>query len=106
MHSPQFQKLAPPALPQAGGEYDRPYQDQLNNVQRLFFNRLTSLVNQLAGAVTTLQDQVTQFAVALPAPSADYRGVFMYLDNGPGVADAVYVCTKDAGGAYTWKLVA
>ena len=43
------QKLQPPALPQAMEQYDRPYQDQLNNVQRLFYNRLTSSYNALVG---------------------------------------------------------
>ena len=31
-----------PALPQAPDEYQRQYQDQLNNVFRLYFNRLES----------------------------------------------------------------
>lgn len=42
-------KIQPPALPQATNVYDRPYQDQLNNVQRLFYNRLTSSYNNLVG---------------------------------------------------------
>mgnify|MGYP003344453002 FL=1 len=43
------QKLQPPALPQAMEQYDRPYQDQLNNVQRLFYNRLTNTINAVVG---------------------------------------------------------
>lgn len=42
-----IQKVSPPALPQATEAYDRPYQDQLNNVQRLFYNRLTQSYNSL-----------------------------------------------------------
>lgn len=42
-----IQKVPPPALPQAPLEYDRPYQDQLNNVQRLFYTRLTQSYNSL-----------------------------------------------------------
>ncbi len=42
-----IQKVAPPALPQARDDYDRPYQDQLNNVHRLFYNRLTQSYNAL-----------------------------------------------------------
>lgn len=42
-----IQKVAPPALPQAREDYDRPYQDQLNNVHRLFYNRLTQSYNAL-----------------------------------------------------------
>jgi hypothetical protein len=39
----------PPALPLGPAEYNRPYQDQLNNIQRLFYNRLTNNVNSLLG---------------------------------------------------------
>jgi hypothetical protein len=42
-----IQKVPPPALPQAPLDYDRPYQDQLNNVQRLFYTRLTQSYNSL-----------------------------------------------------------
>lgn len=42
-------QIQPPALPLAPDLYDRPYQDQLNNVQRLFYNRLTSSYNNLVG---------------------------------------------------------
>jgi hypothetical protein len=42
-------KVEPPALPQAVQEYNRPYQDQLNNVHRLFYNRLTNNVNAVVG---------------------------------------------------------
>lgn len=52
MTSPVIQKVAPPALPQAREEYDRPYQDQLNNVQRLFYTRLTQSFNTLISPVT------------------------------------------------------
>jgi len=40
-------KIEPPALPQATPAYVQSYQDQLNNVQRLFYNRLTSSFNAL-----------------------------------------------------------
>ena len=34
--------VTPPSLPAAPSEYDRRYQDQLNNVLRLFFNQLNN----------------------------------------------------------------
>ena len=49
MTAPLIQKVAPPALPQPRDVYDRPYQDQLNNVHRLFYNRLTNTVNAVVG---------------------------------------------------------
>jgi hypothetical protein len=47
MSSAKLQKVTPPALPQAKDEFDRPYQDQLNSVHRLFYNRLTQSFNYL-----------------------------------------------------------
>ena len=43
-------QIEPPALPQGTEEYNRPYQDQLNNVHRLFYNRLTNIVNAVLGS--------------------------------------------------------
>lgn len=43
----ELNKVAPPALPLATEQYARSYQDQLNNVLRLYFNRLNSFLNQL-----------------------------------------------------------
>ncbi len=59
----EFQQVAPPALPQAPSEYQRLYQDQLNNVLRLYFNRLQNIIRQLEtlsvpyGAFSSDQDQ-------------------------------------------------
>ena len=47
--SGNLNQVEPPALPQATNEYFRPYQDQLNNVHRLFYNRLTNNVNTVIG---------------------------------------------------------
>lgn len=42
-------QVAPPALPLAREQYDRPYQDQLNNILRLYFVQLASTLNSLVG---------------------------------------------------------
>ena len=39
--------ITAPALPQAEREYSSAYQDQLNSVLRLYFNRLNSLISNL-----------------------------------------------------------
>jgi len=49
----ELQKIAPPALPFPGNEYERAYQDQFNNVLRLYFNRLNSLLDQLNASSST-----------------------------------------------------
>ena len=42
-------QVAPPALPLAREDYDRPYQDQLNNILRLYFTQLSANLNSLSG---------------------------------------------------------
>lgn len=42
--------ISPPALPLAREQYDRPYQDQLNNVLRLYFEKLSSNLNNLTNS--------------------------------------------------------
>ena len=43
----ELNRVEPPALPLAPEQYDRPYQDQSNNVLRLFFNRLIGLIREV-----------------------------------------------------------
>lgn len=52
----QLQKVPPPALPNATAQYSQAYQDQLNNILRLYFNRLTNLLGQLmtTGSTSTI----------------------------------------------------
>ena len=42
-------QVAPPALPLAREQYDRPNQDQLNNILRLYFTQNSANLNSLAG---------------------------------------------------------
>ena len=44
-----LQRIAPPSLPLAGQEYTATYQDQLNNVLRLYFNQLTTILGAITG---------------------------------------------------------
>lgn len=57
MPAPKIEKIAPPALPVPDAQFRKGYQDQLNSVQRLFYNRLTNTVNSIAGVdgMATLQ---------------------------------------------------
>lgn len=49
MTNPTLNTPAAPNLPLAPESYYRPYVDQLNNVQRLFYNRLVDNMQQLLG---------------------------------------------------------
>lgn len=43
----KLQRIQPPALPFATQQYDPQYQNQLNDVLRLYFNRLQNILGQL-----------------------------------------------------------
>ena len=58
----ELNRIEPPALPLATEEYDRPYQDQSNNVLRLFFNRLIGVIREIT--------------------STDDGGKFLYMPRG------------------------
>jgi hypothetical protein len=45
-------QVTPPNLPLAPGQYDSRYQEQLNNVLRLYFNQLNKIVGQLVASNT------------------------------------------------------
>lgn len=50
----ELNRVAPPNLPLATNQYSREYQDQLNNVLRLYFNRLQNILGQLVTSIDTL----------------------------------------------------
>lgn len=68
----ELQKIAPPALPQATEDYSRLYQDQLNNILRLYFNRLQSILGQMTAF--NIIPPTTVYTVAT-LPSAVTSGV-------------------------------
>ncbi len=63
----ELQRVAPPNLPLATPEYSKAYQDQLNNVLRLYFNRLQSILGQLVASDTSVP-------ISFPPTSLDAFG--------------------------------
>lgn len=70
----EFQRVKPPALPLATPVYNEQYQNQLNNILRLYFNRIQNILDQMNtgsgaidgsgirfpyGAFSSSQDQTT-----------------------------------------------
>jgi hypothetical protein len=49
-----LRQVPPPALPQATINYSQAYQDQLNNVLRIYFNRLNAVLGQLMATDTPI----------------------------------------------------
>ncbi len=54
----ELSRIAAPNLPLAEIDYSREYQEQLNNVLRLYFNRLQAILNQLDTNASTAVLQV------------------------------------------------
>jgi hypothetical protein len=50
----ELSQVTPPNLPLAPGQYSSQYQEQFNNVLRLYFNQLNKIVGQLVASQTTL----------------------------------------------------
>jgi hypothetical protein len=68
------QIFASPALPLASKEYQQQYQDQLNNILRLYFNQIQATLGQLAAT--------TNFLVAnLPSAAASGSGARAFVSD-------------------------
>ena len=50
----ELNQVTPPNLPLATDAYSKAYQDQLNNVLRLYFNRLNAILGQLVATSTSV----------------------------------------------------
>jgi len=72
---------SPPNLPLAPDAYERRYQDQLNNILRLYFNQLSNPGN-LGG--TTLSLDIT--TLPTDADFASLRSGDVYYDTSGGTA--------------------
>jgi len=74
--------VAPPNLPLAPAEYERRYQDQLNNILRLFFNQLSN-PGDMGGATLNLNLDTLPTEADLPS----LRLGDVYRDTQDGVQD-------------------
>lgn len=106
----QLNQIEPPALPLGTTDYSRPYQDQLNNVQRLFYNRLTAVVNSITGINGGRYIDCPNglfFDLGTYSPAAINTGYPLefkieYLGNAVHVVDNTKV-TVDIGGVYNFQ---
>ena len=91
----ELNKVAAPNLPLAPRDYDAQYIDQLNNVFRLYFNRLDALTTQLmaSGVVPPL----TNYTVAtLPSAVTSGKGSRSFVTD---ALAPVFGSTVVTGGA-------
>jgi hypothetical protein len=91
----EINQVAAPNLPLSPFEYDRLYVDQLNNVLRLYFNRVDAILNQLK--TDEIIPALTNYTVAtLPSAVTSGKGARSF------VTDALlptFGSTVAAGGA-------
>lgn len=101
MALPEFKRGDPitpavPNIPLAPEGYSRQYQDQFTNVLRLYFNQLSTVIQQLVG-VNTLSS--TAYTVATLPSAADYGvGTRTFVSDALG---PVFASTVVGGGAVT-----
>jgi len=91
----ELNKVAAPNLPLATLEYDRQYIDQLNNVMRLYFNRLDALTGQLTAS--GVMPPLTNYTVAtLPSAVTSGKGARSFVTD---ALAPVFGSTVVTGGA-------
>ena len=85
--------MTPPDLPLDGGALDMTLGELLDAIMRNRWAGTNILRGQLPRAVTL---------ETLPTASSDLRHVVVVIPGGAGVADAAYVCIKNATDTYEW----
>jgi hypothetical protein len=73
-------QVAAPNLPLATEQYSRAYTDQINNVFRLYFNRIDAILDQLK--TSAIQPPLTNYTVAtLPSAATSGVGARSFVTN-------------------------
>jgi len=91
----EINQVAAPNLPLSPFEYDRQYTDQLNNVLRLYFNRVDAILNQLK--TDEIIPALTNYTVAtLPSAVTSGKGARSFVTD---ALAPVFGSTVAAGGA-------
>lgn len=91
-------RVAAPRLPTATQQYERQYQDQYNNILRLYFNQIDNILGQLR-ADSTVIPPTTVFTVAtLPSASTSGAGARSFVSD---AASPTFGATVAGSGAVT-----
>lgn len=102
-------QVAAPNLPLATEAYNRQYQDQLNNVLRLYFNRLDAILDQLK--TDQIIPALTNYTVAtLPSAATSGKGARSFVTDalaptfGATVVTGGTVATPVYSDGTNWKV--
>jgi hypothetical protein len=91
----QLNKVAAPNLPLAPQMYDARYIDQLNNVLRLYFNRIDALTGQLM-ASGVIPPAINYTVATLPSASTSGKGARSFVTD---ASAPTFGSTVSGGGA-------
>jgi hypothetical protein len=94
--SSEINRVAAPALPFAPNNYEQMYQDQLNNVLRLYFNRLDAILGQLLTDAEILPALTVYTVATLPSAVSSGVGARSFVSN---ALAPVFGSTVVTGGA-------
>jgi hypothetical protein len=105
----EINQVAAPNLPLSPFEYDRLYVDQLNNVLRLYFNRVDAILNQLK--TDEIIPALTNYTVAtLPSAVTSGKGARSFVTDalaptfGSTVASGGATATPVYSDGTNWKV--
>ena len=105
----EINQVAAPNLPLSPMEYNRQYNDQLNNVLRLYFNRVDAILNQLK--TDEIIPALTNYTVAtLPSAVTSGKGSRSFVTDallptfGSTVAAGGAVATPVYSDGTNWKV--
>ena len=105
----EINQVASPNLPLSPLEYNRQYADQLNNVLRLYFNRVDAILNQLK--TDEIIPALTNYTVAtLPSAVTSGKGARSFVTDallptfGSTVAGGGAVATPVYSDGTNWKV--
>jgi hypothetical protein len=91
-------RIVAPRLPTATQQYERQYQDQYNNILRLYFNQIDNILGQLR-ADSTVIPPTTVFTVAtLPSAATSGAGARSFVSD---AASPTFGATVVGSGAVT-----
>jgi hypothetical protein len=105
----EISQTVAPNLPLATEQYSRAYTDQLNNVLRLYFNRIDAILDQLKAS--GIQPPLTNYTVAtLPFASVSGKGARAFVTDalapvfGATVVTGGTVATPVYSDGTNWKV--
>ena len=91
----EINQVAAPNLPLSPMEYNRQYNDQLNNVLRLYFNRVDAILNQLK--TDEIIPALPNYTVAtLPSAVTSGKGARSFVTDALGPTFGATVVTGGA----------